>query len=189
MMEEIIKKAKELALSEIKQYGTPILPHFYLSFKKGQELAEKLRANMQIVEVGTYLMDVKLGQCYSENRLSDHIKLGVEKTKEFLSQFDIDEETKNKILNCVEMHHGGKYSCKEAEICANADCFRFIHPRGVFAFMHLLGIRNEDPNAEFKYVEQKMDEKWSILSLDICKKELETYYRDFKKLITVARGL
>jgi len=188
MMEEIIKKAKELALSEIEKYGTPILPHFYLSFNKGQEFAEKLHADKQIVEIGTYLMDIKLGQCYNENRLSDHIKAGVEKTKQFLSQFDIDQDIKNKIINCVEMHHGGKYTCKEAEICANADCYRFIHPRGVFAFMHLLGVRNEDPMGEFKYVEQKMEEKWDILSLDICKKELEPYYKQFKKLISDARA-
>jgi hypothetical protein len=40
---------------------------------------------------------------------------------------------------------------------------------------------------EFKYVEQKMEEKWDILSLDICKKELEPYYKQFKALIDTAR--
>jgi len=31
-------------------------------------------------------------------------------------------------------------------------------------------------------------EKHSILSLDICKQELEPYYQEFKKLLEVAKG-
>ncbi len=38
-----------------------------------------------------------------------------------------------------------------------------------------------------KQVEYKMDEKWNILSLDICKQELEPYYKQFKDLIDIAR--
>ena len=33
-----------------------------------------------------------------------------------------------------------------------------------------------------KYAETKADEKWSILSLDICKKELEPDYKLIKEI-------
>jgi hypothetical protein len=32
--------------------------------------------------------------------------------------------------------------------------------------------------------EKKLDEKWGIVSLDICKKELEPYYKILKQLIS-----
>jgi hypothetical protein len=38
-------------------------------------------------------------------------------------------------------------------------------------------------------LEAKLDEKYKILSLDICKKELEKYYRQLKKLIKIAKEL
>jgi hypothetical protein len=36
--------------------------------------------------------------------------------------------------------------------------------------------------------ESKLEEKWNILSLNICKNELEKYYLDFKKLIEEAKN-
>jgi len=37
-------------------------------------------------------------------------------------------------------------------------------------------------------VEKKMDEKFSILSLPICKEELTPYYNQFKKFIAEAKS-
>ncbi len=87
-MKEIIEKAKEYALKEIELNGTPILEHFELSNKKGQELAEKLNADKDIVMLGTILMDLKLGECLKEGKLDEHIDRSSEASKEFLNQFD-----------------------------------------------------------------------------------------------------
>ncbi len=85
----------------------------------------------------------------------------IDATKIFLEKYPLTKEEQKKIINCVEAHHKGvKFNCVEAEICANADCYRFLHP--------------------------KMNEKHKILSLDICKKELEPYYQEFKKLFEKA---
>jgi len=187
-MKEIIEKAKEWALKENKDYGTPLLEHLYLSNKKGQELAEKLNANKDIVLIGTWLMDIKLGECLKEGKPSEHITKSAEATKEFLKQFDINQKIKDAIVNCVEGHHGTvSFICKEAEICANADCYRFLHPRGLFAYFTLLGSRNGNLNKTIEFAENKVEEKHSILSLDICKEELEPYYKMFKTLIDKAR--
>lgn len=185
---DIIQEAKNLALKEIEKFGLPSLIHFEISEKKVLELVKKIGANRTINLVGYYLMDLKLGEAAKENKREEHIKMSVKEAERFLEKFDLDEETKKKIINCIEAHHGEiPFICKEAEICANADCYRFIHPKGFFAFLTLLGKRDLTFKEVLDWAESKLDEKYKILSLDICKKELEPYYHQFKKLIKEAR--
>ena len=75
-------------------------------------------------------MDIKLGEAKKEGCLKEHSKISADATKNFLQQFDINDELKNKIVNCVEAHHATiPFTSKESELCANADCYRFIHPK------------------------------------------------------------
>ncbi len=182
-MKQIIEKAREWALDEIEKNNSPSIEHFNLSNDKGQELAGLLNADKDIVMLGTILMDIKLGACIKEGRVKEHVSESVTATKEFLEQFVLGKEIKDKIINCVAGHHGTiSYICKEAEICANADCYRFISPIGVFHFFGILANRFEKTSDRVKQVQIKMDEKWKIISLDICEKELEGYYKAFKSL-------
>lgn len=186
---EIITAARTLALQEIEKYGTPPPILFEISKKKALKLAEQLNADKIIVSVGILLMDLKLGQALKENRLSEHVAMSVAGAKEFLEQFSIDGEMKSKIINCVEAHHKDvPFNCIEAEICANADCYRFIHPRGFFAYLSLLaGERGLDFPEILNQAEKKLDEKHAILSLKTCEQELEGYYQTFKKFLADAR--
>lgn len=185
---DIINEARKYAISEIEKYGTPIVTHFEISEKEAIKLAKNLNADGTIVKVGVYLMDLKLGQALKENCLQEHVAMSSEATKKFLKDFDLSKETKVKIINCIEAHHGSvEFKCIEAEICANADCYRFVHPRGFFAYLTLLGKRYADFNECLNQAEMKMDEKYEILSLDICKKELEEYYQTLKKFINDSR--
>ncbi len=189
MMEEIIKKAREWALKEIKKTGYPSLFNFETSIKQGQRLSKLYKANKDIVMLGTILMDIKLGECLLSGKLSEHTKRGVEETKNFLKKFKIEKEEFKIIINCVEAHHKKvQYKSIEAEICANADCYRFLNPKNVFLSLSD-NIKEFGLDGALKHVEQKMDEKYKILSLDICKKELEQCYRQFKDLIDKARGI
>lgn len=186
----LIQQSREYALSETEKYGTPIPVHFNLSEKKAVELAKKLNADETIASVGAMLMDLKLGQALKEQRLPEHVAMSSEAAKEFLEKFDLDNETKDKIINCIEAHHGKVgFKCIEAEICANADCYRFIHPKGFFAYLTLLGKRNYNFEDCLNQAEMKMEEKNGILSLDICKTELEDYYKTLKRFIADARNL
>lgn len=180
---DIVQEARKYAVSEIEKHGLPNIVHFELSEKKALKLAEKLNANKMIVHVGVCLMDLKLGQAFKENRLTEHVKMSVEATKEFLNRFDIDDNSKEKIINCVEAHHGGPYKCTEAEICANADCYRFIYPKGFFVYLTVLGRRFKDFLEALNAAEKKMDEKYDVLSLDICKNDLKKYYQTLKDFI------
>jgi hypothetical protein len=189
-MVDIVQEARKLAVSEIEKYGLPHMIHFEISEKKAIELAEKLNADKTIIQIGVYLMDLKLGQAVHENKVAQHIQMSADAAKEFLNQFDIDSSSKEKILNCIEAHHGNvPFHSIEAEICANADCYRFIHPRGFFLYLTILWKRKPDFMDCLVEAEKKLDEKYGILSLDICKEELEAYYRTLKQYIDDAKNL
>ena len=46
---------------------------------------------------------------------------------------------------------------------------------------------DDDFDRILKYAESKTDEKWSVLSLDICKKELEQEYKSIKEICKYAK--
>jgi hypothetical protein len=133
-------------------------------------------------------MDCMLPKAQSLKIPEKHIGMSVEATKELLEKYALDEKTKETIINCVEAHHGTKeYLSLEAEICANADCYKFIHPKGVLAFSSILGRRFHDMEKELTQLEYKLDEKFNTLSLEITKEELTEYYNQFKKMIELAK--
>ena len=185
-MDEIIEKAREYALKEISLYGTPITESFVLANEKGQFLAEKLSADKDVVMLGTMFMDLKIGECIKEGKVSEHVERSSKAARRFLEQFDLEKEKIEKIINCIEAHHSGKYTCKEAEICANADCYKFLHPRGMFSALVLWGGREQNVDNIILKAKEKIEEKHKILSLEICKEELEPHYLNFKKLLESA---
>lgn len=188
MMKEIIQKARELALSEIEKNGIPIKEHFDLANTKGQELAGKLGGDKEVVLLGTILMDLKIGECLKEGKLPEHVQRSSKAAQEFLNHFKLGEKKKNMIINCIEAHHKDvPFSCKEAEICANADCYRFLHPRGVLAYFKVLGTRFTEFEKVVEVAQAKLEEKKKILSLEICKRELEPYYISFKEMFQEAK--
>jgi len=187
---DIVKEAKNLALEEIEKFGIPSKIHFKISEKKALELAKKLGADKTITLVGVYLMDLKLGEAFSKGKIKEHVRMSVKATKKFLEKFELKEEIKKKIINCVKAHHGQvPFICKEAEICVNADCYRFLHPKGFFCALFEVAKMGMEIDEILNILEAKLDEKYKILSLDICKKELEKYYRQLKKLIKIAKEL
>lgn len=184
-MKEIIEKGREYAH---KESGEKVRPLFKIANEQGQILAEKLGADKDVVTLGGLFMDLKLKQAMAENRIEEHTQMSLEAAKGFLNQFEIDENIKGKILSCVKEHHGVEnFSCIEAEICCNADCYKFLHPKGLLLYIHILMERAEDFNEAIDGAEAKLEEKHSILSLDICKEELEPYYKMFKELFKKAR--
>lgn len=187
-MKEIIQKAKKLALEEIEKTGYPSVFNFDTSNEKGQEIAIKMGADKEIVILGTILMDLKLGECLIEGKLQQHSQRSAEATRKFLEENNIDEKVIKIVENCVAAHHKKiPYESLEAEICANADCYRFLSPQNIFhSFLSYL--KESDLKSALNHIEEKMDEKWNILSLDMCKNELEKYYLDFKKLIEEAKN-
>ncbi len=181
-MTEIAAMAEQYARNEIKQHNVPEMMHYEISLEKGIWLAQRLGADLEIVKIGISFMDLKLGQAFKENRIPDHVKMSIESAKQFLAQHNVDPVAQSNIINCIEAHHGNlPFETLEAEICANADCYRFLHPKGIFFYFTVLGRRLGNFKDALTQVENKMDEKYKIVSLQIVKDELFPVYDSMKK--------
>lgn len=186
---DLIACARQAAFEEIGRHALPNPFHLELSFREGQRLARELGADVEVVGVGTLLMDLKLGVAFSQGRLAEHVAMSVEGSRELLEQWGVDASRRETIIGCVASHHGASpYPSLEAEICANADCYRFLHPAGLFRFAMTLGKRSDDLAATLNQLESKVDEKLRVLSLDACKRELEPHAAALKALFAASRS-
>ncbi len=186
--EQFLKKVRDFAYAEEAKFHTP--PKFHVDFtnEKGLKLAEALHANKDIVSAGTFLMDSMLGAAMTEGRLKEHVMMAVKKTKELFGEFpELTEEEKENILNCVREHHGAeRFSSLESEICCNADCYRFLSMEGVVGGMK--NFREMEKKELIDLFLKKGEEKWNVLSLSGCKKELEPQYQAVKVLLQRMKG-
>lgn len=188
-LEKLVNDARDFCLSEIREFNPDIEIFFYFLLKKTSELAEYYHADKEIIQIGLYLMDAMAPRLAKQNMRERHVEIGVEKTKELLEKYDIDENTKEKIINCVAAHHGDeKYLSIEAEICANIDCYNFIHPRGVFAYCLILKRRfDNELDKILNQIEYKLHEKYNLISLDKVKEELEPFYKQFSFMLEACK--
>lgn len=170
-MENFLIEARKLANYEIERTGIPSRMQADFTTGIGKNLAVKLGANVDIVEIGTLLMDCMVGKAVNENRQKEHVLMALEKVEELLSRSSLSEKEKENIRHCVSEHHGvGKFYSLESEICCNADCYKFASIKG---FAIALRCTRDMPYKDLiNLLNQKVDEKWNALSLDISKKEL-----------------
>jgi HD superfamily phosphodiesterase len=177
---EAIEKVRNAVLFEIETYKTPLIDHLELANSVGQRLAKKFKADKDIVILGTLLMDYKLGECKAQGKLSEHVQRSSQEASKLLDSLGIAGEEKDKIINCVEGHHGAvPFICKEAEICANADCYRFLHPLGITSWMYYFGKEFPTKKEMIAFGRMKIEEKKKILSIDACKRELKKYFKAY----------
>lgn len=187
-IKDLVKNADIAMREETKKYNPDIEFLYDLALEGGEKLAERYHADLDIVKIGISLMDLKLTEAQSLGIPKEHVKLSAEATKKILEEYDISEDIKENILHCVEEHHGVEnYFSIESEICANADCYKFLDPKGVFAYCSLLARRYHSLDQEWQQLEYKMDEKYHTLSLKEAKDELTLYYDQFKSLLEIAK--
>src|SRR3989344_4807324 len=100
-MKSIIEKANKLAIKEIEKYGAPSIWNFRITNRQGQILAEKYKADKNIVLLGTLLIDLKLGQALKENTIKQHIKMSTDTARKFLEKKK-ERESFDNALNYIE---------------------------------------------------------------------------------------
>lgn len=172
---------KDIYLLAKEKVAMPEILDF--SLKKGEELAELYKADKELVRISICLMDIKLKEAKQQGKIGEHVAMAVEFAKDFLKDYSLTEEEFDKIINAVEAHHGKiPFKYKEAEIVCNADCYIFIHPMGVFQYAGLLAKRGENIKQQVEQLKGKLEEKYSLLTLDGAKEDLDEYYQMFKKI-------
>lgn len=181
-MKNFLALAREFAYGEVEKTGMPLKLHVDLASETGKRLAKELGANVDIVEAGTLLMDCMIGQALQKGKLSEHIQMSADKANELLGQSDLSEADKENIRHCVLEHHGAKkFYSLESEICCNADCYRFTSVKGFSYAMRY--IRDMSFIDLVNLLENKVNEKWGLVSLDICKKELTSQHEILGSLL------
>lgn len=174
LLEDILELAKQnVSMPELLEF----------TIEKGEKLSNFYNVDKELVSIGICFMDIKLKEALAQGKQKEHMNMASEFAKEFLKDYDLTKREFEIIINCIEAHHGTiEFDCIEAEICANADCYIFIHPKGVFLYTGLLAKRGKSIQEQIQQLKNKLEEKHNILSLDQAKKELEEYYQMFIKL-------
>ena len=103
----LIDDITKFSTNQSELYGVPSLFQLNLSKEKGQLLAQELKANKEIVLLGTLLMDCMLGPTFKAGKMQEHVSMSISKADELLSKdSEITRDKKINILKCVEQHHG-----------------------------------------------------------------------------------
>lgn len=188
-IKELIEKTDKFNRDEIKKYNPDMEFLHDISLNAGIRLAKEYDANENIVKIALSMMDSKLPEASHLGISKQHIIMSVEATKEMLKDINcLSEYDKENIIKCVEQHHGvEKYFSIESEVVANADCYKFVHPKGTLFYSSMLGRRFHEFNKELDQLEFKLNEKYNAISLPLVKEELENYYIFFEKAITEAK--
>ncbi len=188
-IEELIEKAYNFNRGEIRKYNPDMEFLDDISWDAGIKLAKEYGADENIVKVALSMMDSKLPEAAHLGIGKQHVLMSVDATKELLKDVEcLTEKDKENIIRCVEEHHGvEKYYSIEAEIVANADCYRFVSPKGVLFYASMLGRKFHDFNKELEQLNFKLKEKHNTISLPLVKEELEPYYQFFQKAINEAK--
>ncbi len=188
-IQDLIKKCDDFNILEIQKYNPDMKFLYELSLDMGIKLAEIYKADVNIVKIAIAMMDSKLPEASHLKTPKKHIEMSSNATKEILSDIDcLNEDIKENIIKCVEEHHGTKeFFSIESEVVANADCYKFVHPKGFLYYSSMLGRRFHDFDKELEQLDFKLNEKHNTISLDIVKEELEPYYQFFQKAIDEAK--
>ena len=184
--QELLAKIDEKARKQTELFGNPSKHNYDTANKNAVLLARSIGADETLCEIGTRLMDIKLGECIKQGKQPEHIARSYDYAKSLLEEFGADEQTKQILLDCVKFHHGapgGKYPTKEAEVVANADCYRFIGYTGLYGNIMTTRSWGLSHNESVNYLLSKLDEKHALLSIDKAKKDLEPVYTELVELL------
>lgn len=188
-IEDLIIKANQFNRDETEKYNPDIKFLYELSLNAGVKLAKEYGADENVVKIALAMMDSKLPEAAYLGVPKKHIEMAVSATTKVFKDIDgLDDKIKENIIKCIEEHHGvEKYFSIESEVVANADCYKFVHPKGILYYSSMLGRRFHDFNKELEQLEFKLNEKHDTISLPLVKNELESYYEYFQKAINEAK--
>ena len=173
-------------IPEIMKYGAPTLEDYNDVTSIATRLAKELNADIDAVILGAKFMHSKLGEAISQKKWGEHnMALGF--ALSFFQNYPINESIKNKVLTCIKEHREKTFTCREAEICANANCYRYLIPKKILKMFYNLKSQGYNFEEILFIAQEKIEQKWNSLTLDICKKELESNYYKIKEFLELCK--
>ena len=167
MTKSIVEEIREFVEEECKKptskYGyEPFENHFVPTHKYAKQLAEKLKADLEIVELAAWLHDIG---SIIHGRENHHIT-GAEIAEEKLKEANYPQERIEKVKKCIFNHRGSVLNNKtsvEEQIIADADAMSaFEHIEGLFRAAYIP--ENLSQEQAKKSVRQKFINSWNKIS-------------------------
>lgn len=165
---------------------------------KLKELASRYPThNHNALWIGAHLADMFITEALLTGDITQHVSMALEYAKKMIEEEGISESDAEIILELITTHHGGEQKHLESKLFKNADCFKFLLPRGVFhIFGTMYGRSDEtDPSKKFaeamQYTMFKVEEKYALVDLDNTlkaeAKELYDHWQFFFNRVGVDR--
>jgi len=182
-------KQETLKLIQEKYEKADLKYHINAVVKNAMLLASKLKADIEVVEMGAYLHDIGRTEVRDRDFLyyanNDHHIVGEKVAGEFLKNLGYDTDFIEKVCHCVLTHRGRKGpnpETIEAEIIANADAMAHFD-----TFLDIFNIflkTNKTFEKAVEEIEAKMNRNWNKkLTLPEAKKISKEKYEAIMLII------
>ncbi|MCL2229342.1 MAG: hypothetical protein FWC00_05985 [Firmicutes bacterium] len=189
---DIVLLSKDLMYSQTQVNKAPAWLLTELAIEKGKELSKHYGADERLVLTSLYLAHTVFSPIWRGQVQQNHPRLSAEFVVSYLDKWGVSNDDKKIILESIEKHHvistppqknraTGKPSTME--IVKNAECAKFVTVKGALIWLHELGLRGVPYEEAVDKVFKKMDEKQSLLTLDVCIKEAKVQCAKIKKLL------
>lgn len=174
MNEEQIKEIRSFALKKYKEMDySHSIKHALMTEKLAEYIAKKEKANVMICRLGALLH-----QYHPEE---------VSKVEEFLKNLGIEEEIREKLVNCVEsvsISSAHKAKSLEAKVVFDADKLQLIGPFGIIRqIAHLIETEKMNYDEAVKKAKEMQAEVFTLLQTKTAKKLAEKPYREALKFL------
>lgn len=154
--------------------------------------------NKDSLWIGAYLSDLYITEAIQSGDKALHIPMAVERAKKLIKDQGVPAKLAEIILEIITTHHGGEQKHIESKLFKNADCFKFLDPRGVFHIFGAMYQRSELTGPMERFVEAmqytmfKVEEKYTLVDLDDQlkseAKELYDHWQYFFARVGVTRN-
>jgi len=155
-----------------------------LAVAKGKELAIKHQARVDLVVSALYLAHTVFSPVLKGKVQMSHTSLSSEFIKSYLKKWRVRPADQAIIINSIRAHHSQEPTATiEAEVVKNAECFKFVTVPGILLELHDLGKRGLSLSEAVSFIEYKIEQKMSYLTLKDCKQEASVNLKKITKLL------
>jgi uncharacterized protein len=165
IIEEVAKSVEDACKQQTNYFGYGIWPHHILHVVRfGKELAEKKRADSEIVVLAAYLHDYASVKSFEHYK--DHHITGAQETQSLLENLSYPQDRIDRVKEAIINHRGSVLSSSssiEAMILRDADAMaHFVSVPSLLYLAH--NSHKMEINEASAWVLQKLDRSWNKLS-------------------------
>lgn len=181
---ELVKKSQQLMRRQTSKNGSPAWPLTELAVKKGIALAKKYKASPSLVAASLYLAHTVFSKVPKDKIQKNHPVLSSQYVKPYLKKWHVSLKDQAVIINAIRAHHAKERTRTiEAEVVKNAECFKFVTVSGILLELYDLGKRGLALTEALDFIEYKIEQKMSYLTLKDCKNEAAANLKKINKLL------